>query len=103
MASEQCSCFTSSNAGCWVCRGTFFFGHGGNLLLLTTGEEVLWVFDKCFLLIVCDTASLLDSKAVSFSQHDVHPTPSALDRGSEVCKSSENISSPVCSACADPD
>lgn len=39
----------------------------------------------------------LSSKAVSFSQHDVHPTLTLLDRGFEGCKSSENISSPVCS------
>lgn len=69
VASEQCSCFPSSNARCWVGRGTFCFGHGGNQLLLTTGEEILCVFDKCFLLIVCDTASLLDSRAVGFSWH----------------------------------
>lgn len=49
----------ASSMECWADRGTFFFfGHGGNLL---APEEILWGFDKWFLLIVCDTASLFDS------------------------------------------
>lgn len=48
----------SNSEGCPEGRGTFFFGRGGSLVLSTPGKEDLWVFDKCFLPIVCDTASL---------------------------------------------
>lgn len=42
-------------------RGTFFFGHSGNLFPLTPGKEDLCVFGKYILLFVCDTTLLPDS------------------------------------------
>lgn len=50
-----------TSEGCSEGRGTFFFGHNENLVLLTPGKEDIWVFDKYFLLAVCDTSLLPDS------------------------------------------
>ena len=86
VASEQCSWFTSEQGRSRVGRSSFFFGHGGNLFLLTMEEEVLCVFTNVscwrnaillhFLTHLSFT--LLSSKAVIFFQHDVHPTLSLL-------------------------
>lgn len=62
---------------------------------VTAGEEVPWVFGMCLAEAVCHflihlSFTLFSSNAVSFSQHDVHPSL-ILDRGVEVHRSSENI------------
>lgn len=83
-----------TSEGCSEGRGTFFLGHSGNLFLLTSGKDDLYIFDKCSLLIVCDTALL---PSLSFpSRLEVDFIQPFLIRSFEVFKSFENISSSAC-------